>query len=230
MISILMPIYNGIEFINESVFSILTQTFNEWELLIGINGHPENSEVYKIALKFDTRRRTEIVSGLVINKEKIRVFDLNCIKGKSNTLNELIKYANYDYIALLDVDDIWEKNKLELQVKLIPEYDVIGSRCVWFGEINNIIPFIPIKDINSYDFTKVNPIINSSAIIRKSLCYWNPLLDGIEDYNLWLNLWKKNYKFYNLENILVRHRIHKNSSFNSKGNHLKVEDLLKCYS
>jgi len=43
MISILMPIYNGIEFINESVPSILQQTYGEWELLIGINGHPENS-------------------------------------------------------------------------------------------------------------------------------------------------------------------------------------------
>ena len=47
MISILMPIYNGIEFINESVSSIILQTFGEWELIIGINGHPENSEVFK---------------------------------------------------------------------------------------------------------------------------------------------------------------------------------------
>ena len=49
MISILMPIYNGIEFIEESVSSILQQTYANWELIIGINGHPENSSIYQIA-------------------------------------------------------------------------------------------------------------------------------------------------------------------------------------
>ena len=53
MISILMPIYNGIEFINESVTSIITQSFNEWELIIGINGHAENSEVFKVAKQYE---------------------------------------------------------------------------------------------------------------------------------------------------------------------------------
>ena len=49
MISILIPIYNGVEFIEESVSSVLNQTYDQWELLIGINGHPQNSDVYKIA-------------------------------------------------------------------------------------------------------------------------------------------------------------------------------------
>ena len=51
MISILIPIYNGIEYINESVSSVLSQTYDKWELLIGINGHPPNSYVYQTATK-----------------------------------------------------------------------------------------------------------------------------------------------------------------------------------
>ena len=39
MISILMPVYNGIEYIDESVKSVISQTFKDWELLIGVNGH-----------------------------------------------------------------------------------------------------------------------------------------------------------------------------------------------
>lgn len=70
-----MPIYNGIEFIDESVPSIIAQTYDKWELLIAINGHPQNSEVYKIAKKYEE-----------INN-KIRVFDLYNIKGKSDALN-----------------------------------------------------------------------------------------------------------------------------------------------
>ena len=49
MISILIPIYNGIEFIDESVSSVIQQTFKEWELIIGINGHPKNSDVFLTA-------------------------------------------------------------------------------------------------------------------------------------------------------------------------------------
>ena len=46
-----MPIYNGIEFIEESVSTIRYQTYANWELIIGINGHPPDSEVYQIAKK-----------------------------------------------------------------------------------------------------------------------------------------------------------------------------------
>jgi len=58
MISILLPIYNGIEFIEESISSIIGQEFTEWELIIGINGHEENSEVYKIAKKYEEQCET----------------------------------------------------------------------------------------------------------------------------------------------------------------------------
>ena len=90
MISILIPIYNGIEFIDESVTSILNQTYDKWELLIGINGHPENSDAFKKAKEYE---KYENVG------ERIRVFDFFNIKGKSNTLNEMIRFCKYEYIA-----------------------------------------------------------------------------------------------------------------------------------
>ena len=214
MISILMPIYNGIEFIDESVISILNQTYNNWELLIGINGHVQNSEVYKIAKKYE------------IN-EKIKVFDFYKIKGKSTTLNELINFCKYDYVAILDVDDIWIFNKLEIQSAFLNKYDIIGSKCIYFGDIEGIIPNIPIGDISNYNFSLQNPIINSSSIIKKSLCFWNE--NGIEDYDLWLRLRQNKNTFYNCSEILVKHRIHKQSAFNSKGNHLLVTNLIKKY-
>ncbi len=212
MISILMPIYNGIEFIEESVSSIINQTYDQWELIIGINGLPENSDVYKIAKEYEKR------------SDKIRVYDFYTIKGKSNTLNEMIKYCKYDYVALLDVDDIWHVKKLEIQSKILNNYDVIGSKCIWFGDRPGIVPVIPIEDISNFDFSTVNPIINSSCIIRKELCHWNE--NGIEDYDLWLRLRKLGKKFFNCKEILVKHRIHTASAFNAKGNDNKVDDLL----
>lgn len=216
MTSILIPIYNGIEFIEDSVTSVLKQTYEDWELLIAINGHNENSQEYKIAKKFEEK------------SNKIRVFDLYKIKGKSNTLNEMIKHCNFNYVAILDVDDIWHEKKLEIQSRYFEKkYDVIGSRCVWFGDRPGIVPIIPLEDISNYDFSLVNPIINSSSVIKKELCYWNE--NGIEDYDLWLRLRKSGKTFYNCKEVLVKHRIHTASAFNSKGNHNKVDDLLKSY-
>jgi len=218
MISILLPIYNGIVFIDESVASILNQTYDKWELLIGINGHPENSEVFKKAKEYENYENA---------CERIRVFDFFNSKGKSNTLNEMIKSCKCEYIALLDVDDIWHPQKLEIQSQLfLYKYNVIGTRCIWFGEINGIVPNIPIGDISNFDFSIVNPIINSSCIIQKELCYWSPKWDGVEDYDLWLRLRKSGKTFYNCPEILVRHRIHSSSAFNAKGNNNKVNDLL----
>jgi len=217
MISILIPIYNGIEFINESVSSVIRQTYGDWELLIGINGHPENSEVFKVAKMYEN------------NEPRIKVYDFYNIKGKSNTLNELIKYCKYDNVALLDVDDIWHNKKLEFQSKFLDKYDVIGSNCVWFGDIENIVPKIPVNDFSSFNFAQVNPVINSSSITKKNLCFWKSEFDSVEDYDLWIRLRKLNKKFYNCPEILVKHRIHKSSAFNSKGNNDKVTPLLKSH-
>jgi teichuronic acid biosynthesis glycosyltransferase TuaG len=218
MISILMPIYNGIEFIDESVSSILNQTYSQWELLIGVNGHSENSDVYKIAKEYEKK------------SVKIRVYDFHNIKGKSNALNAMIQFCKYDHIALLDVDDIWHPQKLEIQSRFFNYYGIIGSNCISFGDKSNEISIIPLGDITNYDFSLVNPIINSSCIIRKEFCNWNHNWNGIEDYDLWLRLRKAGKRFYNCKEILIKHRIHNASAFNAKGNDNKVEDLLKTHN
>ena len=217
MISILIPIYNGIEFIEEAVNSVIHQTFTEWELLIGVNGQPKNSEVYLKAKICEEKA----------DIGKIKVFDLYFIQGKSNTLNELIKNTKYKYIALLDVDDIWLPDKLEKQLPFIDlNYDVIGTNCIYFGDVNKKST-IPSGDITKYNIKKVNPIINSSVVIKKELCYWNNIF--LEDYDMWIRLRKQGCTFYNCKETLIKHRIHKQSAFNSKGNGQYKQKLLKIH-
>jgi teichuronic acid biosynthesis glycosyltransferase TuaG len=217
MISILVPIYNGIEYIDDSIQSIINQTYTEWELFIGVNGHKPNSEVYRIAKKYEEKYPS-----------KICVLDLYVCGGKPNTLNEMIKYCKYNYIALLDVDDIWFPKKLEIQLKYIVKYDVVGTDCVYFGDIEGKRPGIPLGDITEFDFKKKNPVINSSCIIKKIYANWKDI--ELEDYDLWLELKKNKCKFYNCEEVLVRHRIHMNSAFNSKGNNNHIAGLIEKYS
>tara|TARA_Y100000389_G_scaffold138124_1_gene135804 strand:- start:285 stop:938 length:654 start_codon:yes stop_codon:yes gene_type:complete len=216
MISILMPIYNGIEFIDESVPTVLYQIFKEWELIIGINGHPINSSVFLTAKGYEKK------------DSRIKVIDFYPIKGKSDTLNEMIKYAKYDWISLLDVDDKWLPKKLESQLIYMKNYDIIGTQCKYFEDYS-IIPNIPVGDLKNHNFLNVNPIINSSCLIKKKLCYWDKTRDGVEDYDLWLKLWRQGKKFYNVSEIQVLHRIHNDSAFNAKGNNLKVSELKEKY-
>jgi glycosyltransferase involved in cell wall biosynthesis len=223
MITVFIPIYNGVEFFEESLTSVITQTFTEWELIIGINGHPLDSSVYQII----QQKVHEKEYHYSVLPEKIRIlqFDPDKIKGKSATLNEMLLFAKYPWIALLDVDDIWNYQKLAFQLPYLENYDVIGTRCVWFGEINNTVPPIPHGDITYYNMSIMNPIINSSALIRKELCYWSDNI--LEDYDMWLRLSKEKKRFYNLPQILVKHRIHNTSAFNSKITHDDKVDLLK---
>lgn len=207
MISILMPIYNGIEYIDESVSSILSQTFTEWELIIGINGHPKNSEVYKRALEYSS--------------DKISVMDFPELKGKSVTLNKMLEFVNYDSICLLDVDDIWAPEKLMTQIPYVDKYDVIGTNCQYFGE-TDVIPWLYKGEISKNHFSEINTIINSSCMIntRGRKIYWDSVWDGVEDYDLWIRLAMDNWTFFNIDSILVKHRIHKDSFFNTKNREL----------
>ena len=208
MISILIPLYNGVEFIDQAVSSVLSQFYHEWELIIGINGYEENSEVYKQTRRFES--------------DKIRVLDLYTIRNKAHALNKMLDYAKYDWIALLDVDDKWKSDKLQKQVKYMDDYDVIGTKCKYFGNKRNI-PKMPVGDLKDFDFKTYNPIINSSCLIRKELCSWDSNSPA-EDYDLWLKLKKQNCRFFNHPDILVLHRIHGKSFFNStQKNNLNIK-------
>ena len=206
-----MPIYNGIEYINESVSSIIEQTYQDWELIISINGLPENSVEYKIALEYANL------------DSRIRVFDMYTISGKSNTLNEMVKHCKYNWVAILDVDDIWFPTKLEKQIEYLNDYDVIGSLCVYFENREGTIPNLPVGDISKFDFRIVNPVTNSSSVMRKKLAKWNSAFEGVEDYDLWVRLRDRNQKFYNINEVLVKHRVHESSAFNSKNQEEKIQ-------
>ena len=197
MFSILIPLYNGVEYLTESVKSVKEQTYEGWEIIIGVNGHPEDSDVMKHAYTFQN--------------DKIQVKHY-ITKGKPNTLNEMVKDTKYDTICVLDVDDRWLPNKLKVQKDYIDRYDVIGTHCQYFGD-SDIIPPLKSGEIYRSDFLKVNNIVNSSVAIKKKDAHWNN--EVLDDYELWLRLVHDNKTFYNIPEIHVLHRIHKESAFNN---------------
>ena len=224
-VTIIMPIYNGIEFLPISLGSICQQTYKKWSVLIGINGHEPNSDVFKKA----TLIAKSLTDKYKLSSHQIKIVDLHLtIKGKPAASNKLIQFVKTPWISVLDVDDFWMPNKLEQQEPFMKSFDVIGSLCQYFGDISNI-PYIPVGDISNYNFLEVCPIINSSVLMKTSLAKWgeNEILD---DYELWLRLRYKenNIKFFNVSEILVGHRIHKQSAFNNTSAKY-LPDLLAKY-
>lgn len=218
-ITILIPLYNGSEYLEECLISVINQTFKHWKILIGINGHKPNSEIV-----IDIAKR---VSSLNEGKRITLKHYLNT-KGKVETMNIMAMESNTPLLAILDIDDKWLPLKLETQMKYIGDYDVIGTNCTYFGEKTGS-PTIPFGFINNtHNFLKCNPIINSSAIIKREFGVWNDRF-GLDDYDMWLRLRKENKKFYNISDKLVLHRIHKDSYFNSSGRQ-NLNGLLKYYN
>lgn len=203
MISILMPIYNGYQFFSESYASLISQTYQNWELLIGINGHEQDSSVYQNLLK------------IVNNDNRVKIYQYPLIKNKAKTLNSLLLEAKNNIICLLDVDDKWHQDKLLSQLSYINEYDIVGTGCRYFGDRSDK-PNIPYGLIDKNIFSLLNPVINSSSMFLKRDAYWNETLPGLEDYDIWLRLNKEGKKFFNLYQELCYHRIHKTSHFNTQ--------------
>lgn len=222
MIHILVPLYNGIEFLNDSIPAILNQTHKEWMLYIGVNGQPNaKSDTYNQVMHFLEPYKHDT---------RIRVLDLFYLKGKPMTMNTMLRFipdstkGETQWVCVCDVDDIWLPTKLESQLPYMNTYDVIGTHCQYFGDLNSK-PQIPVGNISSHNFYQYNPMINSSTMVKKELCYW--IEHGVDDYDMWLRLWNRGCTFYNVETVQVKHRVHNDSAFNAQGNHNRVPTILK---
>jgi len=206
-VSVIIPFYNGIEFIEEAVNSVVRQTHNKWDLTIGINGHSKDSDIVN-----------ELTN--IINKYQIILKHYET-KNAPLTLNALARDAKYEWIAFLDADDYWAPTKIEKQLTYISNYDVIGTHCSYIGNMNGS-PLIPFNDISNYNIFRINPMLHSTILIKKELVEFDDHF--LYDYNLWFKLFYQKKKFFNVPEILMYHRVHNNSAFNnSNGNY--VEEL-----
>lgn len=217
-VSILTPLYNGVEFLEQCAMSVCLQQCQykdmgfTWEWFIGVNGHGTESDVLERAKEIRNKCKEHIGNC------RIHVVNLPSATGKVAALNALVPYTKGEWIALLDCDDTWERDKLLFQfltVKVFPEIHVIGTLCRYFGEVNSSGPILYTEFISTEKIWESNPVINSSVLIRREFARWEDRF-GLEDYDLWLRLAKMGLVFFNVAEYLVNHRIHRGSFFNGK--------------
>ena len=211
-ISIILTTFNSSQYISYAVDSVLKQTYTNFELIIVDDCSTDNT-----LLKLKKYQ---------INNSKVKIFKTKKNSGTAALPRNLgLKKAKFDIICFIDDDDLWNKNKLYEQIKLIKKFDIIFSSTFYFFNkldmrysfFNYIriffqffFHFLIKKNINFFYF--YNPIVLSSVMIKKKLLINNTfnedkLLAGIEDLELWVRIFKKKrIKSHFINQILVNNR------------------------
>lgn len=120
LVSVVIPTYNRAHLIEESIRSVIVQTYENWELIIVDDGSEDNTEGVIQRLK----------------NPKIRYYKMNHCGRLGKVRNFGIKMSVGEYIAFLDSDDLWRKDKLVLQLRLFEKYDIMFafSNATHFGD------------------------------------------------------------------------------------------------
>lgn len=209
MITVLIPLYNGIEYLEEAVRSVHLQIYTEWTCIIGVNGHGETGGPV-------LQQATAIVSSL--NDPRFSVINLPNLHGAPDAINALVALSTTPWVAHLDSDDKWHPMKLHCQInalKINPIIDVIGTFCEYFGNFKGG-PSIPGGFVPPDVFLTMNPMIHSSILIKRELAnYTNEFVTY--DYDCWFRNLIQNKIFYNVPLQITFHRIHATSHFNASG-------------
>ena len=220
LVSIIIPYYKKEFFIEETIKSILIQSYQNFEILI------IDDEINLAASKV-----LEKISSL---DSRIKIITNEKNLGAGESRNVGINFSKGDYIAFCDSDDLWKEQKLEIQLSFMKKnelnfsftsYEVIDENKNFIKTRNadDIVDFIKLR--NSCD-------IGLSTVLMKRNIFDNreyrfARIKTKEDYVLWLTLAKNNIKLRGLKNILTSWRKNKNSL--SSSIYQKLKDGYKVY-
>lgn len=209
LISIVMPAYNAVDTIEESIRSVIKQTYRIWELII-VNDCSADKTV-------------DTVKAFIEKDERIRLIDLEKNRGVGMARNIGVDAAKGDWIAFLDSDDLWTENKLAETISLmnkIPEGKLFftGSAFIGYdGKRSDYILNVPEK-IDFQELLKQNLISCSSVVVDKQSVKECRMPGGElhEDFATWLSILKREKYAYGLNEPLLVYRLSKKSRSGNK--------------
>jgi|TARA_A100001015_G_scaffold102612_1_gene113961 teichuronic acid biosynthesis glycosyltransferase TuaG len=199
LVSIVLPYYKKENYIKKTIDSIISQTYQELEIIIVDD---EQS--------FESKK---ILNDLKILDKRIVLIKNNKNLGAGYSRNEAIKISNGKYIAFCDADDLWNKSKIEKQLKFMESSNVGFSYTSYniIDEFENIIGKRTAKSQISFnDLIKSCDIGLSTVIIEKKIIdtfkIYFPNTKTKEDYIFWLRLSKNGVEMLGLDENLSNWR------------------------
>tara|TARA_B100001287_G_scaffold51468_1_gene40407 strand:- start:166 stop:1173 length:1008 start_codon:yes stop_codon:yes gene_type:complete len=219
-ISVLMPVYNGEQFLDKSINSILNQTFNNFEYIIINDGSTDDS--LKIIESYEDSR--------------IKIINFSKNMGISAALNNGLNVAKGDYIARQDQDDISHPERFMLQVEYLKNNDVdlVDANFIFIDENDQYIQdygkryFNPEETLSHLFFYE----LVHASIMCKRLIFTKYNIQyrkrPTEDYDLFIRLAKAGMRAGRLDKKLIKQRKHPGSMCGSDWYNIKKDiDLMR---
>jgi glycosyltransferase involved in cell wall biosynthesis len=222
LLSIVITVYNCAKYINESLQSIFNQTFKGFEIIIYDDASTDKTRQV-IADFLEENTKNFVGSAHAIYGGK----NVGCAEGR----NRAIRKAKGKYIAILDGDDVSLPYRLEKQVKFMEKNEDISflggfaakidEEGIESGEVMDYPPEKHFDIVNMITKRNMNPMLDPTMMFRRDafekLGEYSFKEDRklVPDFDLWLRAILGGYKFYNLQEPLVKYRV------NREGNTLK---------
>jgi teichuronic acid biosynthesis glycosyltransferase TuaG len=213
-VSIITPLFNAEKFIEDTIQSVLNQTYENWEMLIVDDGSTDNG--LELAQKHAQR------------DSRIKVIQLGQNHGPAKTRNKAIEMATGRFIAFLDSDDLWEAEKLTTQIEFMLLHNHAFTYTAYYkmsedGVVGNIL--------NVPDKIDYNSLLNTCPIGCLTVIYdtdklgkmYMPNIKKRQDYGLWLSILKKIPYAYGINEPLAKYRVRNDSISGNKLNAAKYQ-------
>jgi glycosyltransferase involved in cell wall biosynthesis len=209
MIEVIMPVFNTpAHLLNKSIKSVINQTYKDFKLWIIDDG---STDEYVSMLLFTMKKHRDAFTR-----------DVNVIckpnGGVSSARNAAIEQVEPDsIIAYCDSDDVWEPNHLEDSMRFLEiGYDVVYSTPKLEDERGNrMIPFgIPLYESFQSHRLRIGNFIHISSVLHKQKGekeYFDSAVDSLEDYDMWMRLFQKGYRFIQKPDTTVTYLCRQNS-------------------
>ena len=218
LVSIIMPTYNCGRFIEETIRSVQSQTYENWEIVIVDDCSTDDTKA--------------IVDGLIASDARLRYTCLEQNSGAAVARTRAMELADGEYMAFLDSDDLWMPDKLEKQLAFMKEngyafsctaYEQIDEESASLGRVIKTV-----KRINYNRLLLDCPVGNSSVMYDVSAMgkFEVPNIRKRNDDALWLQMLKKEKYIYGMSDVLMRYRIRKNSISSNKFKVIKYHWIL----
>ena len=208
LVSIVTPVYNAERFIEQTIQSVLAQTYTDWELLLIDDCSTDNSG--------------NIIQRYAEQDERIKYHRLQVNSGAAVARNTAIGLAQGEYLAFLDSDDLWVSNKLERQLSYMKANNAafVFARIRMIDRQGNILKEnVPIPSMVNYKTLLKRTVIATSTVLldrKRTGNFAMPLRRGGQDYATWLLILRKIDFAYGLDECLVEYRVSDNSLSSKK--------------
>lgn len=211
MVSIVVPVYNANKYIEDTVMSIVAQSYTDWELLLVDDGSTDGSAetIQRLCKEDETGRIKVLLPEKHGSAAKARNYGIAQAKGR--------------YISFVDADDLWCRDKLEKEMKFMKEkqvgfvftgYEFADAEGKGTGKIVKVPETLSYKQALKNTTIFTSTVLIDTCIVNKELVYMPEIKS--EDTATWYRILKNGHLAYGLNENLVKYRRVANSLSSNK--------------